>query len=203
MIKKQVCVLDYGSGNVGSVLNLLKNLNNNVLVSNDPSYIKESSHIILPGVGAFGASIKKIKEKIPLNIVEHEVYNNKKPFLGICVGMQVLADKGFEFGEHKGLGWIGGKVKKLKAKILPHIGWNNVKIKRSSPLFSNLGDVKDFYFVNSYVFEVDNEEHVISETDYECTFCSAVQKDNIFGVQFHPEKSSLYGLKLLNNFINL
>ena len=117
MIKKQVCVLDYGSGNVGSVLNLLKNLNNNVLVSNDPSCIKESSHIILPGVGAFGASIEKIKKKIPLNIVEHEVHNNKKPFLGICVGMQVLADKGFEFGNTKV--WVGlvEKLKSLRLKF--------------------------------------------------------------------------------------
>ena len=110
MKNKKVCILDYGSGNVGSLLNLLKYLNYNAKVSNDPAYIKESSHIILPGVGAFGASMNKIKNKIPLDILEQEVQKNKKPFLGICVGMQVLANKGFEFGEHVGLGWIKGRV---------------------------------------------------------------------------------------------
>ena len=201
MKNKKVCILDYGSGNVGSLLNLLKYLNYNAKVSNDPAYIKESSHIILPGVGAFGASMNKIKNKIPLDILEQEVQKNKKPFLGICVGMQVLANKGFEFGEHVGLGWIKGRVEKIKAKILPHIGWNNIEIKKNSPLFANLGQFNDFYFVNSYAFNVDNKNYIISETDYEGFFCSAVQKENIFGVQFHPEKSQKTGQIIIKNFL--
>ena len=118
MKNTKVCILDYGSGNVGSVYNLLNRLNYNVKISNNPLDIKNSSHLILPGVGAFGKSIEKIKIKIPINLLEEEVKINKKPFLGICVGMQVLADKGFEFGENDGLGWIKGTVEKIKAKVL-------------------------------------------------------------------------------------
>ena len=195
MKNTKVCILDYGSGNVGSVYNLLNRLNYNVKISNNPLDIKNSSHLILPGVGAFGKSIEKIKIKIPINLLEEEVKINKKPFLGICVGMQVLADKGFEFGENDGLGWIKGTVEKIKAKVLPHIGWNDIKIKKQSPIFLNLKDSENFYFVNSYAFKVSDKNFIISETSYGNTFCSAVQKDNIFGVQFHPEKSQKAGQK--------
>ena len=200
MKNQKVCVLDYGSGNVASVYNLLSRLNYNVKISNSSSDIKNSSHLILPGVGAFGASIEKIRTKIEIGLLEDEVKNKKKPFLGICIGMQVLADKGFEFGEHDGLGWIEGTVKKLKAKVLPHIGWNNIQIKRQTPIFLDLKNMDDFYFVNSYAFNVKDKNLIISETNYENTFCSAVQKDNIFGVQFHPEKSHQSGIQLLENF---
>ena len=115
--------------------------------------------------------------------------------------MQVLANKGFEFGEHVGLGWIKGRVEKIKAKILPHIGWNNIEIKKNSPLFTNLGQFNDFYFVNSYAFNVENKNYIISETDYGGFFCSAVQKENIFGVQFHPEKSQKTGQIIIKNFL--
>ena len=135
MKKQSVCILDYGSGNVGSVYNLLSRLNYNIKISNESSDIKNSSHLILPGVGAFGDSIEKIKTQIPFDLLQVEVCNKKKPFLGICVGMQVLAEKGYEFGENDGLGWIKGTVKKLNAKILPHVGWNNVEIKKKSPIF--------------------------------------------------------------------
>ena len=118
MKNKKICILDYGSGNTGSLANLLNRLNFDVNVSNTKNDIEESSHIILPGVGAFGASIEKIREKIPLDILEQVVHEKQRPFLGICVGMQVLANKSSEFGEHKGLGWINGTVEKLKAKKL-------------------------------------------------------------------------------------
>tara|TARA_B100000686_G_C16709797_1_gene928419 strand:- start:584 stop:1195 length:612 start_codon:yes stop_codon:yes gene_type:complete len=203
MKNQKVCVLDYGSGNVASVYNLLSRLNYNVKISNSSSDIKNSSHLILPGVGAFGASIEKIRTKIEIGLLEDEVKNKKKPFLGICIGMQVLADKGFEFGEHDGLGWIEGTVKKLKAKVLPHIGWNNIQIKRQTPIFLDLKNMDDFYFVNSYAFNVKDKNLIISETNYENTFCSAVQKDNIFGVQFHPEKSQKTGQQLIHNFLKL
>ena len=203
MKNTKVCILDYGSGNVGSVYNLLKRLDYNVKVSNESNNIKDSSHLILPGVGAFGASIEKIRSVIPVDTLEKEVTIKKKLFLGICGGMQVLADQGFEFGDHKGLGWIKGKVEKLNAKILPHIGWNNIEIKKKTPIFLNLKNHNDFYFVNSYALNVCDKNLVISETSYEKKFCSAVQKDNIFGVQFHPEKSQKAGEVIINNFLNL
>ena len=202
-MKKNICILDYGSGNVGSVKNLLDHLNYNSQVSNDTNQIKNSTHIILPGVGAFGASMQKIKSKIPLDILEHEVLVKKKPFLGICVGMQVLLNKSFEFGEHNGLGWVEGTVNKLEAKILPHIGWNTIEVKKETPLFDGLGNSRDFYFVNSFAVNVKNKNYIIAETEYEKTFCSALQKDNIFGVQFHPEKSSKTGQSVIKNFIKI
>ncbi len=203
MKNTNVCILDYGSGNVASVYNLLNRLNYKAKISNDSSDIKNSSHIILPGVGAFGASIERIRNKIEINLLEDEVKIKKKPFLGICVGMQILADKGYEFGEHDGLGWIEGTVEKIKAKILPHIGWNNIQVKKQSPIFSNIKNLKDFYFVNSFAFNVKDKNFIISETNYGSTFCSAVQKDNIFGVQFHPEKSQKAGQLVIHNFLKL
>tara|TARA_Y100001970_G_C14153775_1_gene814276 strand:- start:752 stop:1375 length:624 start_codon:yes stop_codon:yes gene_type:complete len=201
MKSKKICILDYGSGNVGSLANILSSSNYVVNISNEKKNIENSTHIILPGVGAFGESIKEIKKRIPLDILEKEVHENNKPFLGICIGMQVLADKSFEFGEHEGLGWISGNVEKLKAKKLPHVGWNNVKIVKKSPIFKNIENLKDFYFVNSYSFKVKDERFVIAETQYESNFCSAVQKKNIFGVQFHPEKSHATGKQLIKNFL--
>ena len=203
MKKQSVCILDYGSGNVGSVYNLLNRLNYDTKISNESSDIRNSSHLILPGVGAFGDSIEKIKTQIPIDLLQDEVCNKKKPFLGICVGMQVLAEKGYEFGENNGLGWIEGTVKKLNAKILPHIGWNNVEIKKKSPIFLNLDNFKDFYFVNSYAFVANDKNLVISETNYDVKFCSAIQKDNIFGVQFHPEKSHKVGELIIHNFLKI
>ena len=203
MKKQSVCILDYGSGNVGSVYNLLSRLNYNIKISNESSDIKNSSHLILPGVGAFGDSIEKIKTQIPIDLLQDEVCNKKKPFLGISVGMQVLAEKGYEFGENDGLGWIKGTVIKLNAKILPHVGWNNVEIKKKSPIFLDLDNLKDFYFVNSYAFVANDKNLVISETNYDVKFCSAIQKDNIFGVQFHPEKSHKVGELIIHNFLKI
>ena len=198
----RICILNYGSGNVASVSNLIKFLNYDCVISNTLEDIKKSTHIILPGVGAFGASMQKIKEKIPLKDLEVEIFDKKKPFLGICVGMQVLAEKSEEFGDFDGLGWIEGKVEKIKSKILPHIGWNEVMIKKKSPLFVDFEENRDFYFVNSFHFNLKNKDFVISETEYQHKFCSALQKDNIFGTQFHPEKSQKAGQKLIKNFIN-
>ena len=127
----------------------------------------------------------------------------KKPFLGICVGMQIMANLGEEFGKFEGLGWIEGEVKKLKSRILPHIGWNNVMIKKDSKIFNGLDKHKDFYFVYSYYFDVKDKKLVIAETEYEEKFCSIFQKDNIIGVQFHPEKSQKTGQVLLKNFLSL
>ncbi len=201
MIK--ICILDYGSGNVSSVKNLIDHLKFNCVVSNKIEVLKKSSHIILPGVGAFGAAMKKIKKKIPLKVLENEVLIENKPFLGICVGMQLLADKSQEFGNHKGFGWIKGDVKKIKSKKLPHIGWNNIIKKKNSSIIENLEIYKDFYFVNSFYFAPKNKDYIIAETNYGHNFCSIIQKKNIIGVQFHPEKSQKAGQVIIKNFLKM
>ena len=203
MIK--VCILDYGSGNVKSVFNLLSSLIDDVVVSNEPIMIAYASHIILPGVGAFGSAMRKIKETLPLDTLEQEILTKKKPFLGICVGMQVMASIGVEFGEHSGLGWIEGRVDKMEIKglPLPHVGWNNVISKKESPLLEGLGNDPDFYFVHSYAFNVKNSESLLASTIYGEEFCSVIQHENLFGVQFHPEKSQRTGIKLMKNFLSI
>tara|TARA_Y100001958_G_C20760392_1_gene240779 strand:- start:113 stop:556 length:444 start_codon:yes stop_codon:yes gene_type:complete len=147
--------------------------------------------------------MEKIKKKIPLDVLEDEIINKKKPFLGICVGMQVLFNSSEEFGNFEGLGWLKGKVKKIKAKILPHVGWNEIEITKENALLRNLENNKDFYFVNSFHSIPDDKNIIISETKYEEKFCSAIQKDNIFAVQFHPEKSQLAGQIILKNFFSI
>ena len=197
-----VCILDYGSGNVKSVKNLLEFLKVKFIISNNSAKIKKCSHIILPGVGAFQQSMKKLINKVDIKFLEDQVLNKNKPFLGICVGMQLLADSGEEFGKHSGLGWISGKVIKLKSKVVPHIGWNDIKIKKKDEVFKNLEE-KDFYFVNSYHFKVREKKFVIAETTYKHKFCSVVRKKNIIGVQFHPEKSQYAGKKFIQNFLEI
>jgi len=200
---KRVCILDYGSGNVGSVFNLLKFLDLNVLVSNSEEDIVNSSHLILPGVGSFGSSMEKIKNTLPIPFLEKEVLVKNKPFLGICVGMQILATKGLEFGEYKGLGWIEGSVIKLDSKDhpLPHIGWNEIEPINKSKIIDGLDIIRDFYFVNSYVFKPENKSYIVAKTNYGESFVSIIKKNNIIGVQFHPEKSQKAGQKLIYNFI--
>jgi len=204
-MNSQVCILDYGSGNVRSVANILASLDVEFVVSNKSADIAGASHLILPGVGAFGAVMEKIRQKIDLKVLEKQTLKNKKPFLGICVGMQILAEKGYEFGEHDGLGWISGSVRKMNPKKLPlpHIGWNNVDVVKSSGLFHSLGEHPDFYFVHSFSFQTTKEEAVVAYTDYGGKFVSAVSKENIFGVQFHPEKSQKVGAVVLSNFLKI
>ena len=139
-----VCILDYGSGNVKSVKNLLEFLKVKFIISNNSAKIKKCSHIILPGVGAFQQSMKKLINKVDIKFLEDQVLNKNKPFLGICVGMQLLADSGEEFGKHSGLGWISGKVIKLKSKVVPHIGWNDIKIKKKRMKFLKILKKKIF-----------------------------------------------------------
>ncbi len=200
-----ICILDYGSGNVRSVFTLLNSLKVSVVVSNKKEDILTASHLILPGVGAFGAAMEKIRHLIPLAVLEEAVRVKRTPFLGICVGMQVLADKGYEFGEHHGLGWIPGVVRKMEVGEfpLPHIGWNNIEKEREHPLLHGLGEREDFYFVHSFAFSGVPAKSVIARTDYGGKFISVVAQDNIFGVQFHPEKSQRAGARLLKNFLAL
>ena len=200
-----ICILNYGSGNVRSVYNVLKFLGYDATISNNKADILNASHLILPGVGAFNSSIKKILDTIPIDILENQVIKNGKPFMGICVGMQVLADSGDEGGESQGLGWISGVIKKIETDQapLPHMGWNNIKVTQDTELFNGLKKVNDFYFVHSYAFCEIKEENIIAKVDYESSIAAAINKDNIYGVQFHPEKSQRAGQLILKNFLNI
>jgi glutamine amidotransferase len=200
---QRVCILDYGSGNVKSVYNLFSAVVENVVISNAPADIEAATHIVLPGVGAFAAAMRRIHETLPLDVLERVVRQQGKPFLGICVGMQVLADTGLEFGETPGLGWIGGQVRRLESGDfpLPHIGWNNIDARRPSPLLEGLEHSPDFYYVHSFVFDAANPDEVLATTDYGQQFSGAIARGNIYGVQFHPEKSQRAGMRLVKNFL--
>lgn len=202
----QVCIIDYGSGNVRSVYNILKSFHGDVKLSNDPADIENATHIVLPGVGAFGTAMAQVKAMPVFDELTRQILDKKKWFLGICVGMQILADEGFEHGHHQGLGWIGGSVKKLDSKglKLPHVGWNNFEtLNEQCPLFKGITSQMDFYYVHSYTFESKNMQHAAASCLYGSLFTPVVWKENMFGVQFHPEKSQKAGGLLLENFLNL
>lgn len=198
-------VIDYGSGNFTSVYNALLTLSPNIKTLNKPADFEGTTHIILPGVGAFASAMMKLSELDLVDALEQQVLKLKKPYLGICVGMQILGINGFEFGRHKGLGWINSDVELLTNSVLPHIGWNEVEDCHNIDIFNGIKDKSTFYFVHSYAMlesPKDSATKVVL-TEYGGKFICAVQKENIYGVQFHPEKSQDYGLKLLKNFINL
>jgi len=203
--KSQICILDYGSGNVASVFNAFNKLGNAVLVSNSPADLESSSHIVLPGVGSFDSAMAKINETLPLDMIV-KCISEGKPFLGICVGLQVLASFGTEGVPIPGLGYFDAHVRKLSTQGLPvpHIGWNNVSVKNKTKLFDGISPETDFYFVHSYYIDLPmDSDSVTATSEYGINFPSAVASGNLMGVQFHPEKSQAAGLKLLNNFANL
>ena len=201
----KIVVLDYGSGNVKSVANSLSYLELDYKISNSNYDLQNASHIILPGVGAYKSSIEKIKSKIDTKFLKNEITTNNKFFLGICVGMQVLSTKGYEFIESDGLNLIPGKVLKLKTDKLPsiHTGWNEIKIINNCQLVEGLSNNSTFYFVHGYKFDLKDNNNLVSITDYNENFPSIIKSNNIYGVQFHPEKSQKSGLKLLSNFLKL
>lgn len=206
----KVVIIDYGSGNLRSAAKAFEKISSkdNIIVSDKPSELKTATHIVLPGVGAFHDCMNGVK-KISGMVEElnEQVKIKNKPFLGICVGMQLLAKKGFEHGEHTGLGWLDAVVRKIEPKDktlkVPHMGWNNLSIKKDSKLFNGIKNQEHAYFVHSYFMECNNKNDVVAETEYGENITAAVQKENIFGVQFHPEKSQELGLKLISNFISL
>ena len=205
---KQITIIDYGSGNVLSAQKSFIKVTNDdnqefkVIISNDLHEIKNSTHVVLPGQGAFATCMNNIKKKPGLidELYEFAIIK-KKPFLGICIGMQMLASLSEENGIHKGFGWIEGSIKALPSKNLkiPHMGWNSVKPYKKNKLISNYND---YYFVHSYYFNCENRENILAETQYGMNFASIVGKENIYGVQFHPEKSSSQGLSLIKNFVS-
>ncbi len=198
----KVCILDYGSGNVASVRNSFDRLGFESHVSNKISDIVEASHLVLPGVGAFKASMEKIEVNLPVDIIRKEI-SVGKPFLGICVGMQVFAESGFEFEVYPGLNLIpGAEVIELPVQVSkPHVGWNSIKIERNHPILNNIDDGADFYFVHSYVLSKIDKTTLIASSEYGVQFPAVFAEDNLLGVQFHPEKSQSNGDKLLQNFV--
>ena len=199
-----IAIIDYGSGNTFSVYNALDFLGHEVVITRDPKEISQASHIVLPGVGTFGNCMAQICDYNLPEILYHEVIENKKPFLGICVGMQVLASIGLEKGSFKGLGWIDGTVKQMDVSeynlSLPHVGWNDIKIVQNNPLFKGIKKDLSFYFVHSYHFVPKDTNVIEATTTYGIEFVAAILKDNIFATQFHPEKSQKNGLTILDNF---
>jgi len=203
-------IIDYGSGNIESVFNALlfvKAPNQEIVISSDPAELKSATSLILPGVGAFGDCIAGLRAVSGLSEeLRKQVITEKKPFLGVCIGMQVLASIGYEDGEHIGLSFVSGKVEKIIASDtlkVPHMGWNEIIIKPTKHRVLN--DIKSgdhFYFANSYHFRCQNENNELAHVEYGSKLCAIIAKDNIFGTQFHPEKSGEVGLKLLKNFLN-
>ncbi len=196
-------LIDYGLGNLKSFSNILKRLNSEFLILNDKRDFDKCSKFILPGVGSFDEAIKRLKSKDYFENLEHQIINKQKKILGICVGMQIFLNKSEE-GNLPGLGWVSGEVKKFSNKNLriPHMGWNKLKVQKKNELFKNLIN-PEFYFLHSYYCKIKNLDQSISLTNYSVDFCSSFVSRNIFGIQFHPEKSHENGIQLLNNFINL
>ena len=201
-----VVIIDYKSGNTRSVYNAINSLEANVKISSNINDIKKSSAIILPGVGSYNQCMELLKKNGLIDVLYEEVIVNKKLFLGICVGMQILSDFGLENKKTKGLGWIVGDVKKInvgKNYVLPHIGWNNLNIKKNSLLLKNLVDNPTFYFVHSFAINPKDKNLITSTCDYDNEIVASIEKNNIFAVQFHPEKSQYNGLIVLKNFLKL
>ena len=206
-----VTIVDYNSGNISSVINSFNEVAKdkvNIKVTSDFNKIKLSDKIVLPGQGSFKSCIDALYNIDGLvDALNEFVKINKKPLLGICVGLQMFADIGHEEAETKGLGWISGKVSKIDNQNgkykLPHIGWNQINIVKDSKIFKDIENNSHMYFVHSYEFVPEDKNFISATTDYSSNIVCSVEKENIFGTQFHPEKSDKIGLKIINNFISL
>ena len=206
-----VTIVDYKSGNISSVINSFKEVAKDkvkIEVTSDLKKIKSSDKVVLPGQGSFKSCIDALNKINGLVETLNDFgINNKKPLLGICVGLQMFADVGYEETETKGLGWIPGKVTKIdnqKGKYkLPHIGWNEINIMKASKILKDVKDKSHMYFVHSYEFVPNDKNTILATTNYSSNHVCAIEIENIFGTQFHPEKSDKIGLKIIDNFINL
>lgn len=200
-------IIDYGMGNLHSVRRAFEECGAAVRISDDPRDIRHATHVVLPGVGAFHDGMTSLLQSGWYEAVRHETEKVGIPVLGICLGMQLLAETGNEGGEIRGLGLVPGWVEKLIPESpqtrIPHVGWNEIYRTVDSPLFTDIPDGTDFYFVHSYHFVPVREENTIARTPYCGNFASAVMHENTFGVQFHPEKSQKYGFQIIRNFLSL
>ncbi|MEA5549888.1 imidazole glycerol phosphate synthase subunit HisH [Anabaena cylindrica UHCC 0172] len=203
----EVAIIDYGMGNLRSVANAFASFDCSINVTQNPEDLYQASHIVLPGVGAFGDGMENLEVRGWIEVLEQEIREKGKPFLGICLGMQLLATIGTEYGLHQGLNWIPGKVNRLEVHDdsirVPHIGWNDVNFVKKDCLYQNLSESQVFYFVHSYVFHVEDEGVISGLTAYGSDFVASLEKDNIYATQFHPEKSQNAGIEVLKNFVKL
>ena len=206
-----VTIVDYKSGNISSVINSFKEVAKdkvNIEVTSDLDKIKSSDKVVLPGQGSFKSCIDGLNSINGLiDTLSEFALNNKKPLLGICVGLQMFADVGYEEVETKGLGWISGKVSKIDNQNgkykLPHIGWNQINIVKDSKIYNDIQNNSHMYFVHSYEFIPEDKSVISATTDYSSNIVCSIEKENIFGTQFHPEKSDKIGLKIIENFMRL
>jgi len=203
-----IVIVNYGLGNLESIRNMLKKVGFESVMSSNPEEIRKASKLILPGVGAFDSGMKNLNELKIIPVLEEEILEKKTPILGICLGMQLLTKKSEE-GKMAGLGWIDAETIRFefheeeeKLKI-PHMGWNTIKCKKESTLFQDPFPEMRFYFVHSYHVVCQKGDDILTETHYGYDFTSSFQKENIIGVQFHPEKSHKFGMRLLKNFAEL
>ncbi len=200
-----VVILDYNVGNVSSIQNMIKRVGGQSKISADPKDIATASALILPGVGAFENGVQKLKASGLVDILQEQVLHKKKPVLGICLGMQLMTE-GSEEGPSKGLGWIKGQTRRfdLDAGLkVPHMGWNQLQSTRPTALLEGLNELSRFYFVHSYYVDCLNTTDVAAKTEYGKIFTSVVERENIMGVQFHPEKSHRFGMTILSNFMRI
>ena len=202
-----IAIIDYGMGNVKSIFNALRYLGQEAVITADPKVIDGVSHLILPGVGAFGDAMMNLKKRGLVEILNQQVLEKGKPFLGICLGLQLLAKRSQEHGYHEGLGWFDAEVTKFKFEEvnlkIPHIGWNDITPLVDHPIFANLKENEfTFYFVHSHYIVCHQPQNVAATCDYGITFHAVIFKDNVIATQFHPEKSQDNGIQILDNFVN-
>lgn len=206
-MSSKLVIVDYGMGNLNSVKKMMNILEADSTISSDPKQLIDCDKIILPGIGHFGKAMSNLRQLNLIDALNEAVLVKQKPILGICLGMQLMANSSEE-GNAEGLSWIDGEVLKLKVSNpvkykIPHMGWNKIAVKKYSSLTENLSASSEFYFVHSYYLKINEKDDILSETKYDFRLPSAIEKDNIFGVQFHPEKSYDAGALLLKNFIKL
>lgn len=204
-----ITVVDYGMGNLGSIKNMFKRIGAKTTIESDPDKINKANKILLPGVGSFDMAMQKIRANNLEEVLNYKAKKEKIPVLGICLGMQILTDSSEE-GNERGLGWIPAKTLSFKSRIkntlkIPHMGWNTVNIISENHLFRQFDKLDEirFYFVHSYFVECSNNKNILSITSYDKYFHSGIYKDNIYGLQFHPEKSHKFGMKIFENFARL
>lgn len=203
-----IAIINYGMGNPGSIYNMLKKIGHEAIVTSNSEDVMKAGKLILPGVGAFDNGMNNLKTSGLFEVLNSKVLKDKTPILGICLGMQLFGLKSEE-GKVAGLGWINAETVRFKFSEensdlkIPHMGWNNVILKRDSEIYKDMPEDSRFYFVHSYHFVCNDEKDVVAKTSHGYEFNSIVQKENIYGVQFHPEKSHKYGMKLLRNFVEI
>ena len=200
-----ITIVDYGVGNLGSIINMFKKVGVKAAASSEPSVLKQADKLVLPGIGAFDAGMNKLKEHGLADLLTELALEKKVPFLGLCLGLQLMT-KGSEEGRTAGLGWLDAETVRFRFGVeqahlkVPHMGWNTIDVRRPHPLLSDLEPDSRFYFVHSYYVRSQDRQAVLAETEYGIRFDSILGRDNIMGAQFHPEKSHKFGMRLLRNF---